>query len=151
MPPHDGRILPQGFGDLPSSHNDNPSRLLSPERAPTSLHRQVDPAFIAQLQQTRVETRIAQAFSLEYLNAIDNLLQNPQSLSAWIAIHNEIAFCLDQKPLFIEGLPAGEEEMTYEVFSSAFAPYITQDRRVVSDMVQFFAFLNKRMHPDVVD
>jgi hypothetical protein len=78
MPPHDGQSA--WFRRLASSHNFDPL-LLSPEE-PLQPSCQVDPTFIAQLQQTRLKQELLRLFFLS--NAIDNLLQNPQSLFTWL-------------------------------------------------------------------
>lgn len=135
----------------------------SPSSAPTKVHPRVELPELSDLSarvcdvlafQTHADTMIAYRFTNTDFFVYDNLLTRPQSLATWIAIHNEIAEKLTDKPLFVfHPIEARDHstEISFDDFSAHYAPRLPQDSSVTYSMMYFFRYLQRKMSLEAVD
>lgn len=127
-----------------------PRGVLSPSHAPTKLHKRVDIRDLpiqAISSGLYLDIVIAQRFTNQDLLVYHDLLSCPQSLPAWVAIHDEIAMKLAGRPLFPglpEGVPEESREMSHDDFSSCYAPGLSQDTSLIIPMLHFFHHLHTK-------
>lgn len=129
----------------------------SPSSTPTKVHPRVElsqpPDLSAQVRdvlafQTHADAMIAYRFTNTDFFVYHNLLTCSQSLLTWIAIHNEIAEKLTDRPLFASqsvDIANPDMEISFEDFSAHYAPMLPQDSSVTYSMMYFFRYLQAKM------